>query len=82
MKQTGWKRPLAFPLVLRDGRRIETLEQAVALIAEVPPERLELDRWKYALELIEEAHKTGNADDISLATGQLARALQREGWMI
>jgi hypothetical protein len=36
---TGWQRPLAFPIRLRDGHVIETLAQAVALTQQLPKQR-------------------------------------------
>ena len=36
---TGWQRPLAFPIKLRDGHVVETMAQAVALTQRLPKAR-------------------------------------------
>jgi hypothetical protein len=81
-KPTGWNRPLAYPLTLRDGQVITTMKQAAALMTKrLPKARQEKPIWQYAAELLMEAQKTGKPDDVAAATGQLQRALSAEGWM-
>ena len=81
-KPTGWSRPLAYPLKLRDGHTIETMKQAADLIIkQLPKGRDAKEVWQHAVELLMRANKTGSATDIRAATDQLCRGLQMEGWI-
>jgi redox-regulated HSP33 family molecular chaperone len=81
-KPTGWNRPLAYPLELRDGHEIETMKQAAGLITKrLPKARQEKKVWQHAAALLMQAHESGKRDDIRAATDQLHRALIFEGWM-
>jgi hypothetical protein len=80
-KPSGWNRPLAYPLTLRDGTQIATLRQAAALMMGLPETRKLKRVWQQAAELLMQAQKGGNAADTRAATDQLCRALQLEGWM-
>ena len=80
-KPTGWNRPLAYPLTLRDGTEIATLRQAATLMMGLPETRKSKPVWQHAAELLMLAHKSGKAADVQVATDQLFRALQLEGWM-
>jgi hypothetical protein len=37
IKPTGWNRPLAYPLKLREGNTIDTMAQAAHLMTQLPP---------------------------------------------
>ena len=80
-KPTGWNRPLAYPLTLRDGTEIAILRQAATLMMGLPETRKSKLMWQHAAELLMQAQKSGKPDDIAAATGQLQRALSAEGWM-
>ena len=80
-RPTGWFRPLAYPLTLRDGTRIATLRQAATLMIGLPETRKSKPVWQHAAELLLQAHKAGKASDVRAATDQLCRALQLEGWI-
>jgi hypothetical protein len=80
-KPTGWHRPLAYPLTLRDGTEIATLRQAAALMMGLPETRKSRPVWQRAAELLMQAQKGGKAADIRAATDQICRALQLEGWI-
>ena len=81
-KLTNWQRALTYPIELRDGHRIETLQQGATLITKhLPKARQARPGWGYAAELLMQAYKTGNPADIRAATDQLHRALQVEGWL-
>ena len=77
----GWHRPLAFPIKLRDGHIIETMDQAAALMTQRLPKARQLKPiWQHTAALLMEAHESGNPEDLQHATGQLRRALDAEGW--
>lgn len=71
---------LSSVITLRDGRRIETLEEAVAIMSELPEARQLKPVWQKTCEMLIEAKETGDDDVIIHATAQLCRALQFEGW--
>jgi hypothetical protein len=78
---TGWHRPLATPIKLRDGHVIETLAQAAGLMTQRLPKARQLKPvWQRTAALLMEAHASGKPDDLQHATGQLQRALDAEGW--
>jgi hypothetical protein len=82
MPPTGWYRPLAYPITLRDRTVINTMAQAARLMTErLPLARQEKPVWQHAAELLMQAQKSGKAIDVRAATDQLCRALQLEGWM-
>ena len=80
-KPTGWNRPLIYALTLSDGTRIATLRQAATLMKGLPETRKSEPVWQHAADLLVLAHKNGKAADVRVATDQLRRALQVEGWM-
>jgi hypothetical protein len=82
LKPTGWNRPLASPITLRDGHVIETLGQAAKLMTlRLPKARQEKPIWQKTAAMLMQAHESGKPDDIAAATAQLRRALSAEGWM-
>ena len=82
IKPTNWDRVLTYPIELRDGHRIETLQQGATLITRHLPKSVqERPGWGYAAELLMQAYKTGKSADIRAATDQLHRALEVEGWL-
>jgi hypothetical protein len=77
----GWQRPLSFPIKLRDGRVIETTDQAVVLMTQRLPKARQLKPiWQHAAALLMEAQASGKPADLQHATAQLRRALDAEGW--
>ena len=56
-KPTGWNRPLAYPLTLRDGIKIATLRQAATLMMGLPETGKSKPVWQHAAELLLQAHK-------------------------
>jgi hypothetical protein len=78
---TGWQRPLAFPIKLRDGHTIETMAQAAGLMTQrLPKQRQTKPIWQQTAAMLLAAHASGSAEDLQRATGQLRRALDAEGW--
>ena len=80
-RPTGWFRPLAYPLTLRDGTKIATLRQAATVMMGLPETRKSKPVWQHAAALLLQANKAGKAADVCDATDQLCRALQLEGWI-
>jgi hypothetical protein len=79
---TGWNRPLASPITLRDGHVIETLGQAAKLMTlRLPKARQEKAIWQKTAAMLMQVHASGRPDDIAAATSQLRRALSAEGWI-
>jgi transcriptional regulator with XRE-family HTH domain len=78
---TGWQRPLAFPIKLRDGHVIETMAQAAELMTlRLPKARQAKPIWQHTAALLLQAHESGRRLDLDHATAQLRRALDAEGW--
>jgi hypothetical protein len=77
---TGWQRPLAFPIKLRDGHIIETMDQAAVLMTQLPEARQLKPIWQHTAALLMEAQASGKSEDLHQPTGQLRRALDAEGW--
>jgi redox-regulated HSP33 family molecular chaperone len=78
---TGWHRPLASPIKLRDGHVIETLAQAAGLMTQrLPKARQKKSIWQTTAKMLMQAHASGKTDDLQHATGQLRRAVDAEGW--
>lgn len=73
---------LSSTIVLRDGRQIKTLEEAVALLEQLPKTRQLKPLWQKTCEMLLQANKTKRKIDMQHATAQLCRALQAEGWLI
>ena len=78
-KPAGTK--LAYPLTLVDGRKIETLADVVALIDRLPERRQIVTVWQTTMAMLLGAKASGKPIDMKHATGQLARALQVEGFL-
>jgi hypothetical protein len=73
-----WSRKLKPPLDLKDGRRLETLDDARRLLLTLPARHKESTYWRYAAALLMEA---ANDQTVALheVEAQLARALKAEG---
>lgn len=81
-RPTGWRRPLAFPITLRNGHVIATMAQAAGLMTQrLPKGRQGKPIWQKTAELLMTAHRTGKRVDVEAATTQLCRALIIEGWL-
>lgn len=48
----GWKRPLADPIALPDGRQLVTLEDAGNYITKLPKAKHEAPEWQTAMEAL------------------------------
>ena len=72
---------LAYPIKLRDGRDIISLQEGVDVIAGLPKNRQRKLIWQATTAILLEAQKTGSEDAVRHATAQLCRALKAEGWM-
>jgi hypothetical protein len=46
----GWKRPFGDPIVLPDGRKLVTLEDAATYVQKLPPAEQQLQEWQAAVE--------------------------------
>jgi hypothetical protein len=75
----SWSAPLAFPITLRDGHVLRTLEDAGNLIVRLGTARTGHAWDVQAAELLVNAANSGDDDDIKTATLEVQRALQREG---
>jgi len=73
----GWSAPLARPLVLRDGTRLETLADARRSMLELPDGDQERNAWLKAAEQLTAAAEQGG--DVAAATEQVAFALSVQG---
>ena len=71
-----WSRSLKPPLDLRDGRRLETLEDAAQLLFSLPPDHQRRPTWVYAAELMKDAAE-GKRAALGEVDLQLYRALQQ-----
>ena len=57
---TGWQRPLAFPIKLRDGHVIETMAQAAELMTlRLPKARQAKPIWQKTAAMLMQAHNSG-----------------------
>jgi hypothetical protein len=66
---------LSKPLLLVDGRRLETLLDAAQLIVDLPNDHQTKNEWQHAALLIERARESRKKADIAAATGQIELAL-------
>jgi hypothetical protein len=72
-----WSRKLAKPIALKDGRTIESLAEAHALMFSLPEAHQRNEQWLYTGELLHEAATLNGPMKITVA--QLERALMAEG---
>jgi hypothetical protein len=75
---TGWQRPLAFPIKLRDGHVVETLAQAVALTQRLPKARQLKPVWQHTAALLMEAHASGKS--VTLTFSHVMEDIQTANW--
>ena len=71
-----WSRRFLYPIELKDGRTIETLEAARALILSLTENQQRCPAWHEAGELLAEAATDENW--VSRAQGQLTEALKTQ----
>jgi hypothetical protein len=79
-----WTKQLAYTITPKSGpmRRMETLLDANrALSNDLPTGLLKRDHWLAAGKLLVHASETGAAADVQMATDELVKAIEREGWM-
>lgn len=76
------KRQLSYVITLRDGRKLSTVAEAVAVMLQLPVSRQHLPVWEKTMQMLLEANETGKPIAMRHATAQLVRALQVEGWMV
>jgi hypothetical protein len=60
---------------------VRTIEDALRLIEDLPPEHRNMKRWAFARDLFRHAAQTGKKRDITTAFRQLTQALSNEGWL-
>jgi hypothetical protein len=72
-----WTRQLATPITLKDGRVIETLNDARVIMRSLPARSQSSDVWLYTGGLLLEAATSNVA--IGEAAAQLRRALRADG---
>lgn len=73
----AWSRKFEIPIALKDGRTIESLSDARALMAGLPQSQQSRSFWQYTAELLHDAAELdGNIAD---AWAQLSRALTAQG---
>ena len=73
-----WTSKLKSPLALKDGRTIETLADARAMILELPEFQQRRPYWEYAAQLLMDAAQGGKRGAIEDAYWQLTRALKAD----
>jgi hypothetical protein len=73
----SWSTKIWKPIKLKDGRSIETLADARAIMLALPELHQRNPHWQYAAELLLSASNSKSAVDD--ATAQLLRALKAEG---
>jgi hypothetical protein len=61
--------------------RVKTVEQAIALIDNLPAELAQLPRWTFARALLVEVMSTKKSRDMNTAVRQLKQALRNEHWL-
>jgi hypothetical protein len=69
-----WNAALTRPIPMADGQLLRTLADARALTLKNKTQRYR-DGWRRAEPLLNEAARTGSADDIARVTGQLEGVL-------
>lgn len=74
----GWAQPLTCPVVLGDGRRLETLMDAVNILVALPKAHQLLPGCVKLRADMLQARRTGNPNDIANATLELEKVLQAE----
>ena len=72
---------LAYPITLHDGRKVETLADVVTLMDSLSERRQIVTVWQTTMAMLLGANASGKPIDMKHATGQLARALQVEGFL-
>jgi hypothetical protein len=77
-----WTRHLQAAVVLKDGRRLETVHDAVDLISSLPRNRQTAEYWDLALDALTTAER-GRATRFDLAAAQrrLTNALKTDGML-
>jgi hypothetical protein len=73
-----WSRRLPNPVILKDGRRFDTLRDAANFILALPERRHVNPNWRHASELLMAAAQGSSAFTEEFAT-QLKRALEADG---
>jgi hypothetical protein len=79
-----WNKALAYWITPKSGpmRGMSTLIDANhALSKDLPTGYLKRPHWRDAGNLVAQAAETGSDDDVQLATDELLRAIEQEGWM-
>ena len=79
-----WNKELAYTITPKSGpmRGMETLIDANhALSKDLPLAYLRRRHWLDAGTLVVQAATTGDDEDVQLATDELLRAVEHEGWM-
>jgi hypothetical protein len=72
-----WARKLTAPIILKDGRMIETLGEARAVMQSLPERRQHDALWLYAGALLDEAAFAGGS--LNATREHLRLALKAEG---
>ena len=75
-----WSRKLIPPLVLKDGRVLETLSDARDMILGLPEGRQREPYWRHAADLLRYAAEI-DKEAIDDVRAQLNRALYRDGFV-
>jgi hypothetical protein len=79
-----WNKDLAYFITPKSGpmRGMETLIDANhALSQDLPNGYLKRPHWVDAAYLVVQAAETGREHDVQVATDELLRAIEQEGWM-
>jgi hypothetical protein len=63
------------------GAELVTLEDAARFVGLMKPWRQARPHWDFAAELLLTAAETREESDIEMATAQMERALQVDGWL-
>jgi hypothetical protein len=73
-----WTDKLKSPITLKDGRAIERLADARAVILSLPDHQQRRPYWEYAGQLLMDAAQGGKREAIEEAYWQLMRALKAD----
>ena len=76
-----WTSTFKTSLALKDGRAIETLADARAVILSLPDHQQRRPYWEYAAQLLMDAAQGGKHEAIEEAYWQLMRALKADRMM-
>jgi hypothetical protein len=78
-----WNKELAYWITPKRGpmRGMSTLIDANHALQALPTDYLKRPDWADATKLVVQAAETGRDEDVQIATDELLRVIEQEGWM-